>query len=288
MTTIAVSGGTGFIGSVLTTALKSEGHEVRILARNGAADAPGTTIRGDVRDRSAVEKVLEGAEAVIHLAPGVAPVNQREDSVVVGAQTLCEVAASTGVRRLVYLSCQGADAGARQSYLLDTWRAETIVRSCGVTSIVLRSSLVLGRGSVLLTALSTMLRVLPVLPVPGRGDVRFQPIDVQDVAQCLMLAATDPEEISESHTVSLGGPEFLTYRQLADLLGAALQVDRPKLLVPPAIALRILPGRMSAPFSEPWLSLLTSGVVASPGVVQRYFNFQPASVIPTIGAYVTA
>ena len=77
---VLVTGGAGFIGSYVCEALLKNGHEVRVLdnlipqvhGENG--DWPEylsnkvDRILGDVRDRSIVEKSLEGCDSVIHLA----------------------------------------------------------------------------------------------------------------------------------------------------------------------------------------------------------------------------
>jgi len=71
-----VTGGAGFIGSHLVKALVKAGHQVRVLDNLSTGSIENLTdvldaielVRGDVRDYGAVEYVVRGVDAVIHLA----------------------------------------------------------------------------------------------------------------------------------------------------------------------------------------------------------------------------
>jgi dTDP-L-rhamnose 4-epimerase len=80
---VLVTGGAGFVGSHTVDALLARGHAVRVLDSlepqvHGALDAPPDYlsrecefVRGDVRDRAAVRRALDGVDAVVHLAAAV-------------------------------------------------------------------------------------------------------------------------------------------------------------------------------------------------------------------------
>jgi nucleoside-diphosphate-sugar epimerase len=77
MKSVLVTGGAGYIGSVLTRALLDEGYKVTVLDRfmwgqSSLLDCcahPGfSVIKGDVRDEATLKKALSGQEFVIHLA----------------------------------------------------------------------------------------------------------------------------------------------------------------------------------------------------------------------------
>jgi dTDP-L-rhamnose 4-epimerase len=80
---ILVTGGAGFIGSHLVDALVAAGHSVRVLdnldpqVHGAGAERPAhlhpkaELLIGDVRDRAAVARALEGVEAVFHEAAAV-------------------------------------------------------------------------------------------------------------------------------------------------------------------------------------------------------------------------
>lgn len=75
--TVLVTGGAGYVGSVLVPRLLAEGHHVKVLDLYLYHDRPLaevakhpnlTEIRGDLRDRRLLERIIPGCDAVIHLA----------------------------------------------------------------------------------------------------------------------------------------------------------------------------------------------------------------------------
>jgi dihydroflavonol-4-reductase len=74
---VLVTGGTGYVGSHSIAALTRAGHRIRVLARSpnrvpsvlAPLDVDGVeTVQGDVTDPAAVERALEGCDAVLHAA----------------------------------------------------------------------------------------------------------------------------------------------------------------------------------------------------------------------------
>jgi 2-alkyl-3-oxoalkanoate reductase len=109
---ICVTGGTGFIGGALVRRLLAQGLAVRVLARPSArADelqANGVeVIRGDLNDRNAVLRAVEGAAVVYHTAAKVRGPGSRKqfhETNVLGTQIVFEACLERGVAHVVYLS----------------------------------------------------------------------------------------------------------------------------------------------------------------------------------------
>ncbi len=118
---VLVTGGTGFVGSHAVAALCGDGHAVRLLARSrakaervfaGRPGAPDEVLEGDVTDPTAVDRALDGVDAVVHAAAVVAiearraqevtDTNLRAVELVVGS------AHERGVGSIVYVSSLGA------------------------------------------------------------------------------------------------------------------------------------------------------------------------------------
>ncbi len=119
MGTTLITGGSGYIGSLLANELRENGHDVRVLDSllHGQEDiaaeqeAAGIeVVRGDIRDGEARARALNGADNVVHLAaivgdPACARDPQVSEDVNVRAtESLVANAAAAGVKRLVFAS----------------------------------------------------------------------------------------------------------------------------------------------------------------------------------------
>lgn len=110
-----VTGGAGFIGTHVVRALLERGEEVVVLdsfvtgMRSSVPDGV-TVIEGDIRDRDAVARALEGVGQVVHLAALVSvPLSIEEPGLteavnVDGTRIVFEAASAAGVKRIVYAS----------------------------------------------------------------------------------------------------------------------------------------------------------------------------------------
>lgn len=120
---VLVTGGAGYIGSVVAQQLLDAGHSVTIYdnlsgGHRAAVPAAATFIRGDTLDRAGLDAVLAGAsfDAVLHFAAFIeAGESMREPgrffrNNVTGSLTLIEAAASHGVSRFVFSSTAGVYA----------------------------------------------------------------------------------------------------------------------------------------------------------------------------------
>ena len=113
-----VTGGSGFIGTVLVEALIREGHDVRIYDVRPSAAFPDLAIQADVRDREHLTKSARGMDVVFHLAAehrdDVRPTALYYDVNVGGARNLVEAAEACGIDRIIFTSTvavYGLEAG---------------------------------------------------------------------------------------------------------------------------------------------------------------------------------
>jgi uncharacterized protein YbjT (DUF2867 family) len=92
--------------------------------------------------------------------------------------------------------------------------------------------------------LSALSRVMPVLPLFGTGDVKLQPVYVDDVAKA--VAKVLATEAAKGKTYELGGPRPYTYKALLQLVFK--QLGRRRLLMPfPYFAWELLATLMAPP-----------------------------------------
>ena len=106
---VLVTGGTGYLGSAIVRAFASCGHQPFVFARRADdVTLPGVAVKGDVRDRRAVEDAVRQVEAVCHTAALVSLWQRRasdfDDVNVGGLQTVLDTCESSGIERIVYTS----------------------------------------------------------------------------------------------------------------------------------------------------------------------------------------
>jgi NADH dehydrogenase len=228
MSTILVSGASGFVGSHLLPELLGAGHRVVALVRSAgagekvtqrltAALAANLELRtGDVDRPATLPPALAGVDAVVHLVAIPRDWNGGKKLLEVnldGTRNLIAAMQASGVRRLVHLGALGVEDREQLHYATSKARAERAVVESGLEWTVLKPSLLFGPGDGFFNIVADLVRLSPgVVPVPGDGTSRFQPLHVGDLALCLRLSLERPETVG--HAFELGGPRIWTYREI--------------------------------------------------------------------------
>lgn len=278
---IAVTGANGFVGRHVV-ARAGPHHAVRALisTRPGAErELPATAgvelRRADVRDPASLRGAFDGIDAVVHTV--AVPTERRQkfaDVNVAGVAHVVEEARRAGVRRLVHISAIGADPDSPYPYLRSKGRGQALVTGAGIPHVVLRPSLLFGEGDDFFPRLRFTL-LFPLVPIPGDGKARFQPVHVDDLAQAL-LAAVERPEIAGVHEV--GGPEPLTYDDMLVETMRGTGTRRPTLHVPvplmklPAFAMSVLP---DPPVTVSQLDLLAVDNTPRQNAMEPVFGIRP-------------
>jgi NADH dehydrogenase len=219
--TIAILGGSGFVGRALVARLLADGHRVRVLSRSDdtRARTPSAAehLVGDVYAAGFLREAFAGCDAVINL---VGILNERGDDgrgfrkvYVELAESVLAAMRDTGVRRLLQMSALHAGDG-ESHYLKARGEAETLVRASGLDWTLLRPSVIAGPGDGLFCRFAQLLRFAPGLPL-GRADARFQPVWVGDVAAAFARSLADDATIGRSY--DLVGPEAMTLGEIVHL-----------------------------------------------------------------------
>ena len=234
---VAVTGGNGFVGRHAIARLLLGGHDVRavISERPGAEkELPGAGAemdvrRADVRRPESLGGSFDGIDTVIHTVAIPTERKQRFAEVnVAGVAHVVAEARRAGVRRIVHMGALGADPASPYPYLKSKGEGEALVTGSGIAHVVLEPSLLFGEGDDFFPRLAFSL-LFPVVPVPGDGKARFQPVHVDDIAQALVAAVQRPE-ISGVHQI--GGAEPVTYDEMLAETMRGTGKRRPTLHVP--------------------------------------------------------
>jgi uncharacterized protein YbjT (DUF2867 family) len=250
---LLLTGATGSIGSRLLPLLLERGEDVRCLAREprrlGERRVDVQIALGDLGEMSdpyLVRQALRGVDAVIHLAATIRdqPPKRIEELNGLATVRLLRAAERSGVASFHFFSALDAQAAQRTRFFRAKWLAEQAVRSSSLQTTVFAPSIVYDHSDPWITLLRRF-SFLPVLPVSGAGQARFQPIWAADVARCVVAALDAPEPRPR---YELAGPETLTYDQMSDLVSRVAGRPRPLVHLPlplvrsGLIALRALVG----------------------------------------------
>src|SRR5687767_595612 len=146
---LAITGGTGFVGSHLLRTALGAGHRVSALTRRPQSVRNTLSwVEGDLADRAALARLVEGADAVIHVA-GVLNARDRagfEDGNVAGTLAMLAAATAAGIRRFVFVSSLAAREPELSMYGGSKARAEALVESSGLDWSIVRPPAVYGPG----------------------------------------------------------------------------------------------------------------------------------------------
>jgi uncharacterized protein YbjT (DUF2867 family) len=293
--TICVLGGSGFVGTELITRLAMDGHWVRVPTRSPDGPEPlrvldtARLIHADIHDPNTLNRLFEGADAVINL---VGILNETGKSTfrtvhVSLAEKVVAAAKTARVSRLLHMSSLGADATAAPSqYLRSKGEAEARVRASPPTLgwTIFRPSVIFGASDSLTNRFARLLRLSGGFLPLARAGAKFAPVSVDDVTQAFRRALTDKTTIGE--TYELCGPETMTLEHLVRITAAVAGIHPTIVRLPDFIArlqgvvMGLLPGK---PFSvDNYKSLTVDSVCKENGCAKLGIDPEPLlAVLPT-------
>jgi nucleoside-diphosphate-sugar epimerase len=228
--TIAITGGTGFVGQALIDQARAQGVVVHALARKPQPRRDGVEwIAGDLADRAALAELVTGVEAVVHVAglTSARYASEFEAPNVAGTLAVIEAALAAGVQRLVFVSSLSAREPSLSAYGASKARAERVVKASGLDWTIVRPPAVYGPHD---KDMFELFRAAKWGVVPTPKDGRASLIHVDDLARLLLALIPGGEGIShhgfEPDDGKRGG---WTHYELARMIGWAVG-RRPKVI----------------------------------------------------------
>jgi len=244
-TPVLVTGASGFTGSVLTRKLVAAGLRVSAVARvssdlTALQDLDIQWFRGDVFDESVMREALAGQQYVFHVAAAFREAkggyqdywNVHVRSTRIIANTVLE---NPDFKRYVHISTFGVHGhvenppGSEASpyapgddYQRTKLEAEEWLRGFAATHpeldyTIIRPAAIYGPGDRRLLKLFKM-AVRPVFPLLGKGKCMYHLVHVDDLTNCFLIAATQPEARGEA--IICGGAEAIPVAEIARIVAA--------------------------------------------------------------------
>jgi dihydroflavonol-4-reductase len=253
-----VTGATGFIGGHLAETLRRRGDEVTVLARSPRKAesllALGVrAVTGDLHDREALARAVEGQDEVFHVA-GVVAARSEADFLASnrdGTANLLDAAARAGQPRFVLVSSMAAAGPARQGHPLtgaepprpvtaygrSKLAAEAVVTQSTLPWTIIRPPTVYGPRDREVLKVFRIVR-LGLAPVFGDGGQELSAVHGGDLAEALVAAARASATMGRTYYAC--HPEVVTSADLVREVGAAMG-RRPAIIrVPPGLGRALL------------------------------------------------
>ncbi len=261
MKKVLIFGGAGFVGSQVCEKLNELGCRTTVAtrraghARQVALLPLVDVLEIDLHDGPALARLVAGHDAVVNL---IGILHGSEDAFqkahVTWPLELARACKAAGVRRIVHLSALGAAPGSASKYQRSKARGEAALLGSGLDVTALRPSVIFGADDRFLNTFVRLEQVLPVIPL-ARGQARFQPVWVEDVASAVLHCLELSETIGQVFEAC--GPRVYTLKELVQLAGHYGGINhgrgRPVLALPDALA-RLQAFFMELAPGEPLLS----------------------------------
>ena len=256
-----VTGATGFLGSHVARALAGRGENVRVLVRPSSdlralEGLEAERFAGDLRDRTSLDRALEGVQRVFHVAADyrlwARDPREIHESNVTGTQNLLDAARRAGVEKFIYTSTVATIAVPREGALPDETTQSSVnemigyykrskfeaeqfalrAAGAGLPVVIVNPTTPVGPGDWKPTPTGKIIVDFLNGRMPGYVDTGLNFVPVEDCARGHLLAA-ERGRVGERYI--LGGRN-LTLKQMLDMLAVASGRPAPRWKFPYVLA----------------------------------------------------
>lgn len=221
--TIAVTGGTGFVGQAVLDRASQQGLQVKALTRREQDARAGVTwVRGDLAASDALADLARNTQVMIHIAGVVNAPDAAgfQAGNVAGSEAVVAAARDAGVKHFVHVSSLAAREPSLSDYGHSKRLAEEVVQTSGLAWTIVRPPAVYGPRDTEIFELFKAAR-WGIVPMPPRG--RASIIHVDDLARLLLMLADDPaSSAARIYEPDDGREAGWSHGELAKAIGAAM------------------------------------------------------------------
>ena len=220
---VAITGANSSVGNNLLVRLSKE-EDITIVAgvRNekvipelpkSPAIKP-TVINYD--DIKSLEKALDGADIVIHLAGILIETKHSNyaNANIAATAAIVDAAKKSDVKSIIFISVVGASPESRNAYFRSKGVAEELVLSSGLGARILRTPILFGPNAAGSQAIIGMISSGQA-KLLGGGHYQMRPLDIDDLSEALTILCST--SIQDQVTYELVGPESAPYRDIIEM-----------------------------------------------------------------------
>ena len=154
------------------------------------------------------------------------------DKAVENTKILIKAAQEAGIRRMVHVSITNPTETSQLPYFKGKAILEQAIIDSGLPHAIIRPTVIFGDEDILINNIAWLLRHFPFFPLFGSGDYRLQPVYVEDMADLVVNAGQQ----NDNMLVDAVGPDIYTFEQLVRLIADKLHRKAALIHVNPALA----------------------------------------------------
>lgn len=245
---VLVVGATGVLGGLVVRELLAKGHRVRAFVRPHtdakALESLGVGLaRGDLKHPETLPAALAGVDVVVSTANSASRGgDDTPESVDLrGNASLVAAAAKAGVAQFVFVSAYGASPASPIPFIRAKAETEARLKASGMPYTILRPDMFAEAWCGMLVGMP--LATGQPATFIGNEDVGHTFVSVSDVAKVAVATVGNADALGR--TFNVGGPEYLTWRQVV----AAFERASGRML-----PIRTLPRSENVPNLPPFVS----------------------------------
>lgn len=267
---ILITGAAGFVGKNLVEKM-SKDSKIRCLTfRKKIPSSKNVEVfSGSLLNEKLLERAAKDVSVVVHLAAVIESDdwNDFERVNVKGTQNLVDACIKVNVKKFIFMSSHDVTLKNKSEYSRSKIEGEKIVKDSGIDYIIIRPTVIYGRGGGGLDKLTNIIRKYPFVPVPGNGKHLLQPIHVNDVADFIIKSI---DSRKKNKIYSIGGKDRLTLNQVINMTSNAMSKKTIKIHVPLFVFKMLL---------KPWnyrkLMAITENKICNMALAERDMGFKP-------------
>ncbi len=247
---VLLTGASGYIGARLIPALLDKGYEVVCLVRDKtlfARQSPYagnvTLIEGDLLRNRSMEPMPEDIDVAYYLVNAMIQTSGFAGLEALVAENFLNAISETNCKQIISLSDIDDHLTAEG---LSRQHVEDILCKADAAITILKSTMIVGPGSVATELMDGLTRKMPVIIASNWSKAQEQPIAIADVIKYLVGCLLNKASFDSEFHIS--GPEVMTFKQMLTIYGDVCRKIKTKIVTVPQV---------SAALSSYWLNFLT-------------------------------
>tara|TARA_B110000003_G_scaffold45326_1_gene43097 strand:+ start:3395 stop:4318 length:924 start_codon:yes stop_codon:yes gene_type:complete len=252
---IALFGGTGFVGSHLSTKLIEHNYKLSLLIRSDkkvrdVSSSIHRIINGSINSMSAIKSNIKNCDVVIY-SIGILEETPKlgitfQALQFDGLKAVVDESIKAGVKKFILMSANGVKSDGT-NYQASKYHAEEYLKNSDLIYTILRPSVIFGNPHGKMEFITQLYQEVIRPPIPAinffngffplKGSVKMSPVHIDDVVEVLYLSLNLNH--TDNKTYCLGGPQILSWYEILKCIIATTK--RNKIFIPvPIVMMKIL------------------------------------------------